>query len=51
MTVKIIDYDKIYPILITDDWEGKICVTLEGAKEIVKDLKKVIKTLEKTIDK
>ena len=51
MTVKTVDYDKNYPIRIADSWGGEICVTLEGAKELLKDLKKVIKSLEKPIDK
>lgn len=51
MTVKLVNYDKNYPILITDAWGGKVCATLEEAKEILKDLKKVVKTLEETIDK
>ena len=51
MTVKIVNYDKGYPIRIADGWGGEVCVTLEGAKELLKDLKKVIKTLEKPLDK
>lgn len=51
MTVRIVNYDKGYPIRIDDSWGGEVCVTLEGAKELLKDLKKVIKTLEKPIDK
>lgn len=51
MTVKTVDYDKNYPIRIADSWGGEICVTLEGAKELLKDLKKIIKTLEEPIDK
>lgn len=51
MTIKIVNYDKNYPILITDAWGGKICATLEDAKEIIKELKKVVKTLEEPLDK
>lgn len=51
MTIKTVDYDKGYPIRIRDGWGGEVCATLECAKELLKDLEKVIKTLENPIDK
>lgn len=51
MTVKTVTYDKDYPIRIADSWGGEVCITINGAKELIKDLKKIIKELEKPLDK
>ena len=48
MTVKTVAYDKGYPIRIADGWGGEVCITLDGAKELIKELEKIVKELEKT---
>ena len=46
MTVEIANYDKAYPIRVADGWGGKVSMTLEGAKELLKELERITGTLE-----
>ena len=47
MTVKHIK-DVNYPIKINDGWEGEIYLTVDQAKELIQDIQKIIKEIEKT---
>ena len=47
MTIKENKNDKSYPITIEDGWGGKVCLTVDGLKEIEKFIKKYKKTLDK----
>ena len=40
MTIKENKNDKHYPIIIEDGWGGKVCLTVDGLKEIEKFIKK-----------
>ena len=47
MTVRHIK-DVNYPIEINDAWEGEIYLTIDQAKELIKDIQEIIKNIEKT---
>ena len=47
MTVRHIK-DVNYPIKINDAWEGEIYLTIDQAKELIKDIQEIIKNIEKT---
>ena len=47
MKVEIANYDKNYPIRVKDGWGNEICVPIDDAKKLLKELEEVIATFDK----
>ena len=47
MYIEKITYDKRYPYIIHDGWDGKLYMNAEGLKELKKLIEKELKKLDK----
>lgn len=47
MYIEKVNHDENYPYIIHDGWDGKLCMSAEGLKELKKLIEKELKKLDK----